>query len=45
MDGPRDYYTQWSQRKTNIVWCHLHIESKDNDTHEFINKKETDSQT
>ena len=25
MDGPKGYYAQWnSQRKTNIVWFHLH---------------------
>ena len=32
------------QRKTNI-WYHLHVESKKNDTNEFIYKTETDSQT
>ena len=25
MDGPGDYHTK---RKTNIIWCHLHVESK-----------------
>ena len=33
-----------SQRKTNI-WYHLYVESKKNDTSEFIYKTETDSQT
>ena len=34
-----------SQRKTNIVWHHLYVESKENDTNELIYKTETDSQT
>ena len=25
MDGPRDYHTKWSQRKSNIVWYHLYV--------------------
>ena len=32
------------QRKTNTIWYHLHVESK-NDTNELIYKTETDSQT
>ena len=28
MDGPRDDHTKWSQTKTNIIWYHLHGESK-----------------
>ena len=32
MDGPGDYHTKWSkpdrQRKTNIIWYHLYVESK-----------------
>ena len=27
MDGPRDYHTKWSQRKTNIIWYCLYVES------------------
>ena len=33
------------QRKTYIIWYHLYIESKKNDTNEFIYKTEIDSQT
>ena len=32
-----------SQRKTNIVWYHLYVESKKSDTNELIYKTETDS--
>ena len=32
MDGSRDYYTKWSilseDRERNIIWHHLHVESK-----------------
>ena len=28
MDGPRDSHIEFSQRKTNIVWYHLYVESK-----------------
>ena len=28
IDRPRDYHTKWSQRKTNIIRYHLHVESK-----------------
>ena len=31
--------------KTNIIWYHLHAESKKNDTNEIIYKTEIDSQT
>ena len=24
--GPRDYFTEWSKSKTNIIWYHLHVE-------------------
>ena len=35
----RDYHTKWSQTKTNIIWYHLHVESKKkNDTNELIYK-------
>ena len=30
--------------KTNIIWYHLHVELKKNDTNELIYKAETDSQ-
>ena len=44
MDGPEEYHTKWSKSKTNIIWDHLHVESKNN-TNELIYKTETDSQT
>ena len=28
MDEPRNYHTKCSQAKTNIMWDHLHVESK-----------------
>ena len=28
MDGPRDNHTKWSQRKTNIIWYHVYVETK-----------------
>ena len=34
-----------SQRKTNIIWYHLYVESYKNDTNEFVYKTETGSQT
>ena len=33
------------QRKTNIIWYHLYVESKENESNELIYKTETDSQT
>ena len=33
------------QRKTRIIWYHLYVESKRNDTNGLIYKTETDSQT
>ena len=45
MDELRDYHTNWSQTKTNIIWYHLYGESKKNDTNELIYKTEIDSQT
>ena len=33
-----------SQRKTNIIWYHLYMESLKNDTNELVYKTETDSQ-
>ena len=34
-----------SQRKTNIVWYHLYVESKKNRTNELTYKTEIDSHT
>ena len=34
-----------SQRKTDIIWHHLHVESKINDTDQTIYRREIDSQT
>ena len=34
----------WIKRKTNVIWYHLYVKSKNN-TNEYINKIETDSQT
>ena len=34
-----------SQRKKNITWYNLYVESKKNYTYELIYKTETDSQT
>ena len=34
-----------SQRKTNIIWYHLYVESKKKGTNELIYKTEVDSQT
>ena len=34
-----------SQRKKNITWYNLYVESKKNYTNELIYKTETDSQT
>ena len=45
MDGHRDYHMKRSQRKTNIIWYHLYVESEKNDTNELIYKTEIDSQT
>ena len=45
MIEPRDDYTKWRQRKTNIGWYHLYVESKKYNTHELINKIQTDPQT
>ena len=46
MNGPRDYHTkQQKPEKTNIIWCHLYVESKKKDRNEFIYKTELDSQS
>ena len=37
--------TKWSKSETKIIWYHLYVESKKNDTNELIHKTETDSQT
>ena len=34
-----------NRTKTNITWYHLYMESKKNDTNEFIYKTEIDPQT
>ena len=28
MDGSRDYHTKRSQKETNAIWYHLHVDSK-----------------
>ena len=43
MDGTRVYHTKWSKSKTNIIWYHLYVESKKDDTSKLIYKTETDS--
>ena len=45
MDGPRGYHTKWSKPKTNIIWYHLYVKPKKNDTNELMYKTEIDSQT
>ena len=32
MNGPRNYHTKWSEPKTDIIWYHLYVESKINNT-------------
>ena len=34
-----------SQPKTSIIWYHLYVKSKKNDTNKFIYKTEADSQS
>ena len=45
MDVEITILSEISQRKTNIIWYHLYVESKKNDTNELIYKTELDSQT
>ena len=45
MDGPRDYYTEWSKSERDKYHDITYVESKKNDTNELIYKKEIDSQT
>ena len=40
MNGPRDYHTKRGQ--SNIIWCHLQVESEKTDTNELVQKTETD---
>ena len=42
MDGPRGYYAKYNvrQRKINIIWFHLYVESKEQN--KWTNKKEAD---
>ena len=42
-DGPRDYYTTWSN-SDKYIWYHLYAGSK-NDINKHICNTETDSQT
>ena len=28
MDGPRGYCAKWNKSETNIIWFHLYVESK-----------------
>jgi len=45
MNGPRRYYGKWnkSNRKTNTIWFHLYVESK-NQTKTNKTKQNTESQ-
>ena len=37
MNGPRDYHiSEVSRTKVDILWYHLYVESKKNDTNELI---------
>ena len=42
MDGPRDHYTEWSQRKINIIQSYWYLK---NYTNECIYKTEIGLQT
>ena len=44
MDGPRDYHTKRSKPKTNVMWYHLYVESR-NDRNLLIYKTKKDSLT
>ena len=39
-----DCHTEWSKRKTNIIWYCYYVESKKDGTNEVIYKTETESQ-
>ena len=45
MDPEIIILSEVSQRKTNIIWHHLYVESQKNDTNELIYKTEIDSPT
>ena len=47
MDEPRDYHTRWSKsdRERQVSHDMTYMWNLKNDTHELINKTETDSQT
>ena len=45
MDGPRNDHTKWSQRKTDIIWYYLYVESKKYDINKLMYKTEIDPQT
>ena len=42
MDGPRDYHTKWRMSEKDIIWYHMYVKSKKNNTNELAYK--TDSQ-
>ena len=44
IDGLRGYHTKWIKSKTNIIWYHLYMKAKKNDTNKLIYKTETDSE-
>ena len=49
MDGPRDYYTKWSESDEDkyhvmLLICGI-FKKKKNDANEYIYKAEADSQT
>ena len=41
MDGPRNYHSEWSQRKTNTTWDHKYVRSNRNETVELMKQKQT----
>ena len=45
MNGPRDYHTESDKDKYHIIWYHLYVEPKKNDTNKLIYKQKIDSQT
>ena len=43
MNGPRDYHTESDKDKYHIIWYHLYVETKKNDTNKLIYKQKIDS--
>ena len=43
MNGPRDYHTESDKDKYHIIWYHLYVEPKKNDTNKLIYKQKIDS--